>query len=163
MSERSCRVLSREAGLILLVADVALIGLGCGGGDVTVPPTTGTLEVTTSTSGGEQDPDGYTVKLDAASAQAIGAAATLTTSDVTPGSHNVQLGEVAANCSVSGDNPRTVNVAAGGEGLRLLRLTGAIPIDGGVPIIVDGKVIVPPFGTNQRRFAGVGEDALAWE
>jgi uncharacterized protein GlcG (DUF336 family) len=28
-------------------------------------------------------------------------------------------------------------VAAGGEGLRLLRLTGAIPIDGGVPIIVD--------------------------
>ncbi len=32
-------------------------------------------------------------------------------------------------------------VASGGEGLRLLRLTGAIPIDGGVPIIVDGKII----------------------
>jgi glc operon protein GlcG len=32
-------------------------------------------------------------------------------------------------------------VAQGGEGLRLLRLTGAIPIDGGVPIIVDGKVL----------------------
>ncbi len=32
-------------------------------------------------------------------------------------------------------------VAAGGEGLRLLRLTGAIPIDGGVPIIVDGKLV----------------------
>lgn len=33
-------------------------------------------------------------------------------------------------------------VAAGGEGLRLLRLTGAIPIEGGVPIIgVDGKLI----------------------
>jgi len=32
-------------------------------------------------------------------------------------------------------------VAAGGEGLRLLRLTGAIPIDGGVPIIADGKLI----------------------
>ncbi len=32
-------------------------------------------------------------------------------------------------------------VAAGGEGLRLLRLTGAIPIDGGVPIVVDGKLI----------------------
>jgi uncharacterized protein GlcG (DUF336 family) len=32
-------------------------------------------------------------------------------------------------------------VAAGGEGIRLLRLTGAIPIDGGVPIIVDGKII----------------------
>jgi glc operon protein GlcG len=32
-------------------------------------------------------------------------------------------------------------VAAGGEGLRLLRLTGAIPIDGGVPIVVAGKLI----------------------
>lgn len=32
-------------------------------------------------------------------------------------------------------------VAAGGEGLRLLRLTGAVPIDGGVPIIVEGKLI----------------------
>src|SRR3989442_12867722 len=32
-------------------------------------------------------------------------------------------------------------VAAGGEGLRLLRLTGAIPIDAAVPIIVDGKVV----------------------
>jgi uncharacterized protein GlcG (DUF336 family) len=32
-------------------------------------------------------------------------------------------------------------VAGGGEGLRLLRLTGAIPIDGGVPIIVEGKII----------------------
>jgi uncharacterized protein GlcG (DUF336 family) len=32
-------------------------------------------------------------------------------------------------------------VAAGGEGLRVLRLTGAIPIEGGVPIIVDGKVV----------------------
>lgn len=32
-------------------------------------------------------------------------------------------------------------VAGGGEGLRLLRLTGAIPIDGGMPIIQDGKVV----------------------
>lgn len=32
-------------------------------------------------------------------------------------------------------------VAAGGDGLRVLRLTGVIPNEGGVPIIVDGKVI----------------------
>jgi glc operon protein GlcG len=32
-------------------------------------------------------------------------------------------------------------VAGGGEGLRILRLTGAIPVEGGVPIIVDGKLI----------------------
>jgi uncharacterized protein GlcG (DUF336 family) len=32
-------------------------------------------------------------------------------------------------------------VAGGGEGLRLLRLTGAIPIDGGAPVVVDGKLV----------------------
>src|SRR5436190_16055448 len=32
-------------------------------------------------------------------------------------------------------------VAAGGEGLRILRLTGAIPVEGGIPIIMDGKLI----------------------
>jgi glc operon protein GlcG len=32
-------------------------------------------------------------------------------------------------------------VAAGGEGLRLLRLTGTIPIEGGMPIVQDGKIV----------------------
>ncbi|HYV61870.1 MAG TPA: heme-binding protein [Bryobacteraceae bacterium] len=32
-------------------------------------------------------------------------------------------------------------VAGGGEGLRILRLTGAMPVEGGIPIIVDGKLI----------------------
>jgi glc operon protein GlcG len=32
-------------------------------------------------------------------------------------------------------------LAAGGEGLRILRLTGAVPVEGGIPIIVDGKLI----------------------
>ena len=32
-------------------------------------------------------------------------------------------------------------LAAGGEGLRLLALQGAVPVEGGIPIVVDGKVI----------------------
>lgn len=32
-------------------------------------------------------------------------------------------------------------VAAGGEGLRILALTGAVPIEGGVPLVVGGKII----------------------
>jgi glc operon protein GlcG len=32
-------------------------------------------------------------------------------------------------------------LAAGGEGLRLLGLQGAVPVDGGLPIVVAGKVI----------------------
>jgi glc operon protein GlcG len=32
-------------------------------------------------------------------------------------------------------------LAAGGDGLRVLRLDGAIPVEGGVPILVDGKIV----------------------
>ena len=32
-------------------------------------------------------------------------------------------------------------VAGGGAGLRILTLKGAIPIEGGVPIVADGKII----------------------
>src|SRR5579864_1673395 len=32
-------------------------------------------------------------------------------------------------------------LAAGGQGLRMLGLTGAVPVEGGIPLIVDGKLI----------------------
>jgi glc operon protein GlcG len=32
-------------------------------------------------------------------------------------------------------------LAAGGEGLRVLSLTGAVPIEGGLPLVVDGKIV----------------------
>ena len=32
-------------------------------------------------------------------------------------------------------------LAAGGEGLRVLSMTGAVPIEGGQPLIVDGRVV----------------------
>jgi glc operon protein GlcG len=32
-------------------------------------------------------------------------------------------------------------VAAGGEGLRLLKLTGGMPIEGGLPLVVGGKLV----------------------
>jgi glc operon protein GlcG len=32
-------------------------------------------------------------------------------------------------------------VAAGGDGLRMLGLEGAVPVDGGVPLVIDGKTV----------------------
>jgi uncharacterized protein GlcG (DUF336 family) len=32
-------------------------------------------------------------------------------------------------------------VAAGGEGLRILGLQGAVPIEGGIPLVVGGKIV----------------------
>jgi hypothetical protein len=136
MDKRTRRAALRQEALNLLVAAAVLAALSCGGGDVTPPPSTGTLEVTTSTSGAEQDPDGYSLRMDAGAVQAIGAAATLTTSDVTPGNHTVQLGEVAANCSVAGDNPRTVNVTAGQKTTVAFAVTcrATSPTTGGIRV-----------------------------
>src|SRR5438876_3281216 len=32
-------------------------------------------------------------------------------------------------------------VAGGGDGLRILRLEGAVPVDGGVPLVAEGKIV----------------------
>ncbi len=32
-------------------------------------------------------------------------------------------------------------LAAGGEGLRILGLEGAVPVEGGIPIVIDGKIV----------------------
>ncbi len=32
-------------------------------------------------------------------------------------------------------------VAAGGNGLRILRLPGAVPFEGGIPLIIDGQIV----------------------
>src|SRR5580765_1512792 len=32
-------------------------------------------------------------------------------------------------------------LAAGGEGLRILGLPGAVPVEGGVPILIEGKIV----------------------
>ena len=51
-------------------------------------------------------------------------------------------------------------VAAGGEGLRLLGLTGAAPLEGGLPIVVGGK-IVGAIGVSGVTSAQDGQIAAA--
>jgi len=56
-------------------------------------------------------------------------------------------------------------VAAGGEGLRMLRLEGAVPIEGGLPLLMDGKVVGAigvSGGTSQQDgvVAKAGADTL---
>jgi uncharacterized protein GlcG (DUF336 family) len=56
-------------------------------------------------------------------------------------------------------------VAQGGANLRLLRLTGANPLDGGLPIVADGKIIgaigvSDVTGEQDAQIARAGIDAL---
>jgi len=32
-------------------------------------------------------------------------------------------------------------LAAGGDGLRILRVQGAVPVEGGIPLVLDGKIV----------------------
>jgi glc operon protein GlcG len=57
------------------------------------------------------------------------------------------------------------SVAAGGAGLRILSLPGAVPLDGGLPVIVDGRIIggVGVSGDSSEHdgmCAQAGSDAL---
>ena len=56
-------------------------------------------------------------------------------------------------------------LAAGGDGLRLLALQGAVPVEGGVPLLVDGKIVGAigvSGGTSQQdsQAAKAGVDAF---
>jgi uncharacterized protein GlcG (DUF336 family) len=60
-----------------------------------------------------------------------------------------QIGSVAlaiekAKSSAQFRRPTKVfqdGLAAGGQGLRFLGLTGAIPVEGGFPLVIDGKIV----------------------
>src|SRR3954454_6388499 len=96
---RSSRMRSGEpAGLpclgVIAASSLLLLAFsGCGGdgGGIQLPPTTGTLQVTTVTTGDEPDPDGYTVQLAGAAPQPIGASATIERSELQPGDHTLRL------------------------------------------------------------------------
>lgn len=57
-------------------------------------------------------------------------------------------------------------LAAGGEGLRILKLDLAVPVEGGVPLVMDGHIVGAiglSGGTSQQdgQCAKAGADALA--
>jgi Tol biopolymer transport system component len=101
-----------ELGLRLLAMGAVLFGLSCSGGDISAP-TTGSLEITTATSGPEPDPDGYTVAIDDGAETAIGVNGTLRRDNLETGNHTIRLAGLAPNCTVEGENPRAVGMTAG--------------------------------------------------
>lgn len=74
--------------------------------------TEGTLEVSTETSGSDMDSDGNTVTLDGEEDTAIESSGTISVSDLSEGEYVVGLTGVSDNCSVVGENPRTVTITA---------------------------------------------------
>ena len=56
-------------------------------------------------------------------------------------------------------------LATGGAALRILRLEGAVPVEGGIPIVIEGKIVGAigvsgDTGEHDAQCAQVGVDAL---
>jgi len=77
-------------------------------------PTTGSIKVTTTTTGPSPD-DGYTLSVNSGATQPIVANGSVSVGNLSPGEHQVALGDLASNCTVADANPRPVTVAAGAE------------------------------------------------
>ena len=73
------------------------------------PPTYQYVRVVAKATGGDLDQDGYTVYVDGKRPTALQANGIVSLT-VEAGTHEVMLAGVAANCTVTGANPRTVNV-----------------------------------------------------
>ena len=126
--------------------------------DVACTGLPGSLKVVNVTSGNDPD-DAYTVSVDAGAAQALVANDSLIVADLAAGDHTVELGDVAANCTVGGDNPRTVTVPSSGElrtqfdvtcqsgGINVATSTWGLGLDSGYDVSVDGGA-AQPIGTN---------------
>jgi PKD repeat protein len=104
-------------------------------GSTTTSP--GNLTVTTSTTGSNLDPDGYSATVDGAS-QPIGVNGSVTFTGLAGGDHSVTLSGVAANCTVSGANPRTVTVPSGGTASTTFAVSCAAAGGGGGSAEISG-------------------------
>jgi len=100
-------------------------------------PTIGSLEISVSTTGPEQDSDGYRVTMDGAASQPIGTNAIITLANVSAVQHTVQLGELAPNCAVQGENPIGAAVPAGGT-VRVSFTVRCVATTGELTVTVSG-------------------------
>ncbi len=78
-----------------------------------LPSQSGTLQLVTVTTGDNPDPDGYTVLIDGTSVGFVASTGTLALHNLAPGAHTLELIDVAGNCVVAGEHPRTLTVAGG--------------------------------------------------
>src|SRR6266581_1206173 len=166
MARRSRRNPWKRALALCACAASLLLVAAC---DETNAPTVGTVRVSVTTTGGDVDLDGYTVMVDGASPQTVPVNETVVISSVPSGAHAVALSDVAANCTVAGQNPRPVTVT-GGETVEVgfvvscvatgVQVTTATT---GVDRDADGYTVQVGDGTPQPlpangivRFSGVG-------
>jgi TolB protein len=92
-----------------------LVGLSCGDEDsVPTEPVvrTGSIEISLTMSGADMDADGCTVAVDGGPAQRLASGESATFSDLSAGTHEVTVADLASNCQVDGGPSRSVAIVA---------------------------------------------------
>ena len=132
----NCQVTGENPRTVTVVAGETVqlaFAVTCG-----VPgPTVGSLEISVTTSGPEQDSDGYQVSMDGGSSQPIGTNATITLANVSAVQHTVGLLGLAPNCAVQGENPIGAAVPAGNT-VRVSFTVTCAATAGGLTVTVSG-------------------------
>lgn len=98
------------------------------------PGPLGDFAVITVSSGDELDLNGYVIRVNDVSSASIGANDRVEFQARAVGTYTVELTEVAANCSVNGDNPRSVQVIADSLTNTTFEVT-CFPTEGGLRVV----------------------------
>lgn len=147
------RSLPRNIRRWAILAASALVP-GCNSGGPTAGDDPGALRVMARTTGEGADANGYKVAVDGGATQSIGVNGDLLITGLAPSDHEVELSDVAANCSVDGENPRTVLVEAAGTSDLTFQVScaataGAVSVtvsSAGFPVRGVGVTVTGPGG-----------------
>ena len=139
-----------ETSVTTTVASGATSQVGFTVNCVALPPTTGVLRVVTTTSGQDQDADGYRFRVDGGTAKAIGITAQIDLANTPAGSHTVVLSGVASNCSVTDGPSKNVSVVAGqtAEATFAITCTALGPSASQSSLLADPKIIPAGDGSS---------------
>jgi Tol biopolymer transport system component len=142
----------RQVATVTLAALMAAV-VACTGDDL-VAPATGSLRVVAATSGPPIGTLGYTIQVDTRLPERLAASSTVLLTGLAAGEHRLSLGDVGGNCSVEGENPRTVQILANdtttvtfsvgcSPTVGTIRITistgGAFPDPDGYEVTLDGS------------------------
>ena len=135
---------------------LALTLAACGSDPLS--PGEGSVEVTITTTGTDQDLNGYQISVDGIASVNVPSNGTQTLTGVPAGTRNVTVSGIASNCTLAGDNPRAVTVTRN----QTTQLTLAVTcnqIVGSVRVItVTTGTLIDPNGFQVR--AGTGTSSF---
>jgi hypothetical protein len=118
-------------------AAVVLAALTAGCDDTMISVSSdGQIDVAVSTSGSDDNVDGFTVSVDGGTLQFLARGSTVTLAGLTAGGHSVRLSGLTDNCRVDGSNPRAVTVDRDGRATVRFTVSCVPPTTGGFMVVV---------------------------